>query len=205
MRSSSASNLRALGVADDPDGADRRALMMERNEERFDAVGVRGDRGKVSMRQVHQLGGVLIDADAAGARPARHRSAACAGHDASHRFPAEDFAIEQADARRIGVAEIGRDLHEFLQHVARIGRHLAREDGERAILPLVVRRSAGPRPQLGSNIDIGERGGRSAYRWIKPRGPRRRRSIWHGNLRTRRPDIALSWRLFWKFERYRRL
>ena len=194
--------LAGLGVADDPDRADRRALMVERNQERFDAVGVRRQRGKASMRQTHQLGGVLIDADAAGARRARHRSAACAGHDASHRFPAEDIAIEQADARRFGVAEIGRDLHEFLQHVARIGRHLAREDGERAILLLVVRRPAGPRPQLRSNIDIGERrGGRSADRWIKPRGPRRRGVSGMGTSAPRRPDIALSWRLL-EFETF---
>ena len=110
------------GVAHDPDGADRLAVVVKRYQERLDESRFRQQRRKASIREMHQLCGVAIDADAARTLAPRHGPAPCTGEHAGDRFPPEHVAIEQADAGGFRIAEIHGDLDELLQHVARIAR-----------------------------------------------------------------------------------
>ena len=59
-----------LGVRDDPERAHGLAVAMDRNEQNFDEARLGREGREGSIRQVHQLGCVLVDADAARTRGA---------------------------------------------------------------------------------------------------------------------------------------
>ncbi|MGH7277214.1 MAG: hypothetical protein ACREJG_00845, partial [Candidatus Rokuibacteriota bacterium] len=71
--------LPVMRVRDDPDGADGLAMKMEGDEQRLHEPRLGPQRRKRAVGEIHQLGDVLVDTDAAGAGFARHRSVAVGG------------------------------------------------------------------------------------------------------------------------------
>ena len=156
-------------VTDDPDRPDRATLVVKGNQQRFDEPRLGEERRKAAVGQVHQLDGIAVDADAARAFVARHRAAARGREYAGDRFPAKDLAIEQADAGGVRGAEIDGDFDQLLQEVARVVRHFGGKRRVGAILARKVGRSARPRVEEGSDVDLVE-GRRGACRCLASAG-----------------------------------
>lgn len=151
-------------VTHDPDGPHRFAVRVEGKQECFDEAGLRQQRREAAVWQFHQLDSVAVDDHATGTGIARHRAIARVSEHTGHGLPAKDVAFEETDAGGVGVAQVDGDLHEALQHVARIDGHLLGQRGECLILRFVVRRSDRPRVQLAQDVNLRERSRCSAIR-----------------------------------------
>src|SRR5438105_2547184 len=92
--------LKVIGY--DPDRSNRLAMIMKRHQHRFDEAWLGQKCGKTAIRQMHQLGGVLIDADTARTGVTRHRGIAIGGEYSSHSLPANDVTLQYADPGSVG-------------------------------------------------------------------------------------------------------
>ena len=148
-----------VGVTHDPHRPHGPAANPERDEHGLDEPGLRPQSGKVAIRQMHQLGHVLVDAHAARAGRPGHRTVAVGGAHAGHRFPSKDVPFEQADPGRVGSAQLSSRFDEPLEHAAGVLGHLPGEYRQRPVQAFGVGQ---PRPacrKLGADIDLRQGGG----------------------------------------------
>src|SRR5690348_1026969 len=74
-------------VRDDPNCSDGPSFAMERNQEGFDKSRGVAQRRETSVRQIHELGCVFVNTNAARAGIPRHRSIPRRCEDSGYRFP----------------------------------------------------------------------------------------------------------------------
>jgi hypothetical protein len=89
-------------------------------------LGLKGREAPI--RQVHELGDISIDADAAGARSTGHRAVLIGRKNPGDRFPANHVAFEQAQSSRVRPAAVKRDVDELSEHITRVLRERVGED-----------------------------------------------------------------------------
>src|SRR5713101_8461669 len=151
-----------IGMAHDPHRSHRPAVNPKRNEQGLDKARLRPQGRKVTIRQVHQLGDILIDAHAATAGRTGHRTVPVRSEHPGHRFPSKHVSFEEADTGRIGSSAVSTSFWSMLRGFSVISR--------------ASTASARSRPS-----ESGSRGGvsraRSEYRlprgwpWVRPIHP----------------------------------
>ena len=125
--------LPGIGVAHDPHRAHRPAANLEWDEQGLDEPRLRAQGREKTVRQVHELGHVLIDAHTAWAGRPGHRAVAVRGEHPCHGFPSKHVPFEQAEAGRVGPAELQRRLDEPLEHGAGVLGHLLGQGRQRPV------------------------------------------------------------------------
>ena len=80
-----------------PYGAYRLIVVLKWNQQRFYESRLGRERGKTAIGEIHQLGGVLVDAYPARARVPGHRAVSARGKHPGQRLPSKDIAFQYAD------------------------------------------------------------------------------------------------------------
>ena len=76
----------------------------------------------MTIRQVHQLGDILIDAHAARAGRTGHRTVPVRSEHPGHRFPSKHVPFEEADTGRIGSSAVSTSFWSMLRGFSVISR-----------------------------------------------------------------------------------
>jgi hypothetical protein len=111
-----------IGMAHDPHRSHRPAVNPKRNEQDLDEARLRPQGRKVTIRQVHQLGDILIDAHAARAGRTGHRTVPVRSEHPGHRFPSKHVPFEEADTGRIGSSAVSTSFWSMLRGFSVISR-----------------------------------------------------------------------------------
>ena len=152
-----------IGMAHDPHRSHWPAVNPKRNEQGLDKARLRQQGRKVTIRQVHQLGDILIDAHAARAGRTGHRTVPVRSEQPGHRFPSKHIPFEEADTGRIGSSAVSTSFWSMLRGFSVISRASTASARSR---PSESGSRGGTCRELGANIDFRE-GGRGSGRFIR--------------------------------------